>query len=79
MMGTTVGAVGCLWLPSGEAFTYLATTKKASKTETKGLEDLFLDGLKDLYYGHSCYGHCDDGTGLLERCFWPAPGLRQSQ
>jgi ferritin-like metal-binding protein YciE len=28
----------------------MATTKKASKTETKGLEDLFLDGLKDLYY-----------------------------
>ena len=28
----------------------MATTKKAAKAETKGLEDLFLDGLKDLYY-----------------------------
>ncbi|MER9232609.1 ferritin-like domain-containing protein [Mesorhizobium sp. M0622] len=28
----------------------MATTKKAAKTASKGLEDLFLDGLKDLYY-----------------------------
>ena len=28
----------------------MATTKKAAKTEIKNLEDLFLDGLKDLYY-----------------------------
>jgi ferritin-like metal-binding protein YciE len=28
----------------------MATTKKAAKAEAKGLEDLFLDGLKDLYY-----------------------------
>ncbi|GLS28423.1 Ferritin-like metal-binding protein YciE [Mesorhizobium albiziae] len=28
----------------------MATTKKAAKASTKGLEDLFLDGLKDIYY-----------------------------
>ncbi|WP_353824279.1 DUF892 family protein [Mesorhizobium sp.] len=28
----------------------MATAKKAAKATTKGLEDLFLDGLKDLYY-----------------------------
>jgi hypothetical protein len=28
----------------------MATTKKAAKADTKNLEDLFLDGLKDLYY-----------------------------
>ena len=28
----------------------MATTKKTAKAETKDLEDLFLDGLKDLYY-----------------------------
>jgi ferritin-like metal-binding protein YciE len=28
----------------------MATTKKAAKPATKGLEDLFLDGLKDIYY-----------------------------
>jgi ferritin-like metal-binding protein YciE len=26
------------------------TTRKASKPESKGLEDLFLDGLRDIYY-----------------------------
>ncbi|GLS38689.1 YciE/YciF family protein [Mesorhizobium tianshanense] len=28
----------------------MATTKKASTSKSKSLEDLFLDGLKDLYY-----------------------------
>ena len=28
----------------------MATTKKAANAEPKGLEDLFLDGLKDIYY-----------------------------
>lgn len=28
----------------------MATTKKAAKAAGKGLEDLFLDGLKDIYY-----------------------------
>lgn len=28
----------------------MATTKKATTSKTKGLEDLFLDGLKDIYY-----------------------------
>ncbi len=28
----------------------MATPKKDTKTTTKGLEDLFLDGLKDIYY-----------------------------
>ncbi|ESX70621.1 MULTISPECIES: ferritin-like domain-containing protein [unclassified Mesorhizobium] len=28
----------------------MPTTKKAAKAASKGLEDLFLDGLKDLYY-----------------------------
>jgi ferritin-like metal-binding protein YciE len=28
----------------------MATTKRAAKTASKGLEDLFLDGLKDIYY-----------------------------
>ncbi|ESY72128.1 ferritin-like domain-containing protein [Mesorhizobium sp. M1050] len=28
----------------------MATTKKTTKAARKGLEDLFLDGLKDLYY-----------------------------
>jgi ferritin-like metal-binding protein YciE len=28
----------------------MATTKKAAKASTKRLEDLFLDGLKDIYY-----------------------------
>ena len=28
----------------------MAATKKTSRTEPKGLEDLFLDGLKDIYY-----------------------------
>jgi ferritin-like metal-binding protein YciE len=28
----------------------MATTKKATKASTKGLDDLFLDGLKDIYY-----------------------------
>ena len=28
----------------------MATTKKAKSASTKGLEDLFLDGLKDIYY-----------------------------
>jgi len=28
----------------------MATTRKAANAEPKGLEDLFLDGLKDIYY-----------------------------
>ena len=28
----------------------MATTKTSAKASTKGLEDLFLDGLKDIYY-----------------------------
>jgi ferritin-like metal-binding protein YciE len=28
----------------------MATTRKSSKSEQKGLEELFLDGLKDIYY-----------------------------
>jgi ferritin-like metal-binding protein YciE len=28
----------------------MATTKIAPKSATKGLDDLFLDGLKDIYY-----------------------------
>ncbi|MHA6688733.1 YciE/YciF ferroxidase family protein [Mesorhizobium sp. A556] len=28
----------------------MATTNKTAKASTKGLEDLFLDGLKDIYY-----------------------------
>ncbi|TPK94421.1 ferritin-like domain-containing protein [Mesorhizobium sp. B2-4-12] len=28
----------------------MATAKRATKAETKGLETLFLDGLKDIYY-----------------------------
>jgi ferritin-like metal-binding protein YciE len=28
----------------------MATTKRAAKAAGKGLEDLFLDGLKDIYY-----------------------------
>ena len=28
----------------------MATTRRAAQAASKGLEDLFLDGLKDLYY-----------------------------
>jgi ferritin-like metal-binding protein YciE len=28
----------------------MAPMKKAAKTDQKSLQDLFLDGLKDLYY-----------------------------